>query len=276
MKLSLDCAEAEFLTPERAVISLKGGELYVLSLLVDGMRSVRGFHFDRAAASVLTTCLSVLEERFLFLGSRLGNSLLLQFTEKELGSVFAGSTSRGLAAAASGLEPPAKKKKVADSGGGGGDLDWMASDVADIRDIDLEVYGNSGLDPMGAGGGGGGLGASRVISSYTFDVCDSLLNLGPCGNVSMGEPAFLSEEFAATKRADPDIEIVTTSGYGKNGALCVLQRSVRPQVVTTFELPGCQDMWTVVGDTGGGGGGGGDEGSGLPDGHGHSFLILSR
>ena len=73
-------------------------------------------------------------------------------------------------------------------------------------------------------------------------------------------------------RADPDIEIVTTSGYGKNGALCVLQRSVRPQVVTTFELPGCQDMWTVVGDTAGGGEGG----SGLPDGHGHSFLILSR
>ena len=38
VKLSLDCAQAEFLTPERAVISLKGGELYVLSLLVDGMR----------------------------------------------------------------------------------------------------------------------------------------------------------------------------------------------------------------------------------------------
>ena len=25
-----------------------------------------------------------------------------------------------------------------------------------------------------------------------------------------------------------------------------LQRSIRPQVVTTFELPGCTDMWTVV------------------------------
>ena len=25
------------------------------------------------------------------------------------------------------------------------------------------------------------------------------------------------------------------------------QRSIRPQVVTTFELPGCLDMWTVVG-----------------------------
>ena len=84
------------------------------------------------------------------------------------------------------------------------------------------------------------------------------------------QPILLSLLF----RADPDIEIVTTSGYGKNGALCVLQRSVRPQVVTTFELPGCQDMWTVVGDAGGGGGGG--EGSGMSDGNGHSFLILSR
>ena len=26
-----------------------------------------------------------------------------------------------------------------------------------------------------------------------------------------------------------------------------LQRSIRPQVVTTFELPGCLDMWTVCG-----------------------------
>jgi len=44
----------------------------------------------------------------------------------------------------------------------------------------------------------------------------------------MGEPAFLSEEFLQNQ--DPDVELVTTSGYGKNGALCVLQRSVRPQV----------------------------------------------
>lgn len=68
---------------------------------------------------------------------------------------------------------------------------------------------------------------------------------------------------------EPDLEIVMCSGYGKNGALSVLQvcgdgrgrgclggwvmdtplrpqRSIRPQVVTTFELPGCYDMWTVI------------------------------
>ena len=43
----------------------------------------------------------------------------------------------------------------------GGDLDWMASDVADIRDVDLEVYGNSGLTGGGAVAMGG---LSRVVS----------------------------------------------------------------------------------------------------------------
>lgn len=50
----------------------------------------------------------------------------------------------------------------------------------------------------------------------------------------MGEPAFLSEEFSHSQ--DPDVELVTTSGYGKNGALCVLQRSIRPQVNNCFIL----------------------------------------
>jgi hypothetical protein len=70
----------------------------------------------------------------------------------------------------------------------------------------------------------------------SFQVCDSLLNIGPCGHISMGEPAFLSEEFSQAKKADPDVELVTTSGYGKNGALCVLQQSVRPQVKSTKSI----------------------------------------
>ena len=49
------------------------------------------------------------------------------------------------------------------------------------------------------------------------------MNIAPCGRMVMGEPAFLSEEFSHT--IDPDIELVTTSGHGKNGAISVLQVS---------------------------------------------------
>ena len=81
-RISLDCAQAAFLQYDRVVLSLKGGELYVLTLFADSMRSVRKFNLDKAAASVLTTCVCICDQ-YLFLGSRLGNSLLLAFHPKE-------------------------------------------------------------------------------------------------------------------------------------------------------------------------------------------------
>lgn len=58
VKISFDCAQIGFLDDDTLVLSLKGGELYVLTLLADNMRYVKNFHFEKAAASVLTTCVS--------------------------------------------------------------------------------------------------------------------------------------------------------------------------------------------------------------------------
>ncbi len=176
-QLSLDCAVAEFLTPDQLVISLKGGELYVLSLRVDSLRAVKGFHLDKAAASVLTTSISLAGLGYLFLGSRLGNSLLLKFTSRELGQV-GGRLER---------ESPSERKRLDMQG------DWLDTELDEF-----EVYGSQET-------------AAHRITAYSFEVCDSLLNIGPCGQVAMGEPAFLSEELAASS-PDPDIELVTTSG----------------------------------------------------------------
>uniref|UniRef100_A0A667X8K1 Cleavage and polyadenylation specificity factor subunit 1 n=1 Tax=Myripristis murdjan TaxID=586833 RepID=A0A667X8K1_9TELE len=206
VKITLDCSQSAFIAYDKMVISLKGGEIYVLTLITDGMRSVRAFHFDKAAASVLTTCMMTMEPGYLFLGSRLGNSLLLKYTEKLQET------------------PPEEgkenKKKRMDSS-----TNW--TDEVD----EIEVYGSEAQ-------------SGTQLATYSFEVCDSILNIGPCASASMGEPAFLSEEFQSTP--EPDLEVVVCSGYGKNGALSVLQRSIRPQVVTTFELPGCHDMWTVI------------------------------
>ncbi|XP_041867877.1 cleavage and polyadenylation specificity factor subunit 1 isoform X1 [Melanotaenia boesemani] len=223
VKISLDCSQSDFIAYDKMVISLKGGEIYVLTLITDGMRSVRAFHFDKAAASVLTTCMVTMEPGYLFLGSRLGNSLLLKYTEKlqeapaEEGKEKQDKEKEKEKEKQE--EPPSKKKRVESS------TNW--TDEVD----EIEVYGSEAQ-------------SGTQLATYSFEVCDSILNIGPCANASMGEPAFLSEEFQSNP--EPDLEVVVCSGYGKNGALSVLQRSIRPQVVTTFELPGCHDMWTVI------------------------------
>uniref|UniRef100_A0A8D2Q7Y8 Cleavage and polyadenylation specificity factor subunit 1 n=1 Tax=Varanus komodoensis TaxID=61221 RepID=A0A8D2Q7Y8_VARKO len=221
VKMTLDCAQATFISYDKMVISLKGGEIYVLTLITDGMRSVRSFHFDKAAASVLTTCMITMDPGYLFLGSRLGNSLLLKYTEKLQEPPMSLAKD-----AAEKDEPPVKKKRVEQP------ANWAGGKSAPQDEVDeIEVYGSEAQ-------------SGTQLATYSFEVCDSILNIGPCANAAMGEPAFLSEEFQNSP--EPDLEIVVCSGYGKNGALSVLQKSIRPQVVTTFELPGCYDMWTVI------------------------------
>ncbi|XP_045455105.1 cleavage and polyadenylation specificity factor subunit 1 [Melitaea cinxia] len=242
-------ARVSALGDTRLALALRGGQLYVLTLLSDSVRSVRSFHLDRAAASVLTSCMCVIEEDFLFLGSRLGNSLLLRVTERENRMLFSvdkpleatvdltvSETEKDVPAPAN-KEPPQKetvdpvaKKRRMDT-----ISDCVASNVIEISDKDeLEVYGSD-------------IRTSTQLTSYVFEVCDSLLNICPIGDVSMGELQLVTEGDAGEK--PHSLELVCCSGRGKNGALTVLQRSVRPQLVTAFDLPGCVDMWTVIGES---------------------------
>ncbi|KAG7296758.1 hypothetical protein JYU34_020693 [Plutella xylostella] len=200
----------------------------------------------------------VIQDDFLFLGSRLGNSLLLRVTERENRMLF--SVDKPLHATVdlttenASAKPhqesqestaekdqetekdkdkdtsdPAAKKRRMDTLS-----DCIASNVIDISDQDeLEVYGSD-------------IRTSTQLTSYVFEVCDSLLNICPIGDISMGEPQLLSTP--ATDTDAPLVELVACSGRGKNGALTVLQRTVHTHRVTQFTLPGCIDMWSVFGD----------------------------
>lgn len=59
VKISLDCAQIAFIAADKIVLSLRGGELYVLTLCADALRCVRSFHFSKAASSVLTCCVRI-------------------------------------------------------------------------------------------------------------------------------------------------------------------------------------------------------------------------
>ncbi|CAO3589394.1 unnamed protein product [Absidia cylindrospora] len=90
---------------------------------------------------------------------------------------------------------------------------------------------------------------------YTFRVCDELLNTGPIADMVVGDMELdklssLSEEPDTTTKDTeqkllPDMELVTASGYGKNGGLCVLRRHIRPQSTFSFDQTDCQALWTI-------------------------------
>ncbi|URD80129.1 cleavage and polyadenylation specificity factor subunit [Musa troglodytarum] len=66
---------------------------------------------------------------------------------------------------------------------------------------------------------------------FSFIVRDSLINVGPLKDFSYG--LRINADPNATGIAkQSNYELVCCSGHGKNGALCVLQQSIRPELIT--------------------------------------------
>lgn len=157
----------------------------------------------------------------MFLGSRLGNSLLLRFKEKDDNMVITIEDA----------DVPAIEKDV------------HQTKKMRLEEEELLVYGAKTAA------------TSVNLSSYIFEVCDSLINLAPVGFMAVGEraqPEEHQDDENEIEKRDPtkmELEVVTSSGYGKNGALCVLHNTLRPKILTSFELSGCLDLWTVIDDS---------------------------
>ena len=85
--------------------------------------------------------------------------------------------------------------------------------------------------------------------TYSFEYCDNLINIGPCGYAIVGEGD--SEETRLLQRNIPpqyqttQLDLVTTSGTNKCGSVSILQQTIKPELITTQALPGAIDMWTV-------------------------------
>jgi len=81
-RLTLDNSQAVFVAPDRMVVSLKGGELCLITMLTDSesLRSVRSFNIEKGPSSVISSCITKCSENYVFVGSRLANSVLLKYT----------------------------------------------------------------------------------------------------------------------------------------------------------------------------------------------------
>ncbi|KAJ6881036.1 cleavage and polyadenylation specificity factor subunit 1 [Populus alba x Populus x berolinensis] len=222
--VELDAANATWLSKDVALLSTKTGEILLLTLVYDG-RVVQRLDLSKSKASVLTSDITTLGNSFFFLGSRLGDSLLVQFTSG-LGSSM---LSPGLKEVyCVGLEilkvilPSAKRLKVSSSDA----LQDMVSGE------ELSLYSSAPNN------------AESSQKTFSFTVRDSLTNVGPLKDFAYGLRINAdANETGISKQSN--YELVCCSGHGKNGALCVLQQSIRPEMITEVELPGCKGIWTV-------------------------------
>ncbi|CAM8965118.1 unnamed protein product [Rhodiola kirilowii] len=215
--VELDAANTTWLLNDIAMLSTKTGELLLLMLVYDG-RIVQRLDLSKSKASVLTSGIATIGNSMFFLGSRLGDSLLVQYT-------CGMGLSTGLKEEVGDLEsdiPSAKRLRISSSD--------VLPDL--VNGDELSIYGSM-LNKT-----------ESAQKTFSFSVRDSLINVGPLKDFAYGlrTNADLNAT-GVTKQSN--YELVCCSGHGKNGSLCVLQQSIRPELITEVELPVCKGIWTV-------------------------------
>ncbi|KAF5200305.1 Cleavage and polyadenylation specificity factor subunit [Thalictrum thalictroides] len=249
--VELDAANATWLLHDVAILSTKTGELLLLTLVYDG-RVVHRLELSKSRASVLSSDITTIGNSFFFLGSRLGDSKLVQYT-CGMGSLLASSGQ--LKEEVGDIEsetPSAKRLRMASSD--------AVPDI--ISGEELSLYSSAPNN------------SESAQKTFSFDVRDSLINIGPLKDFSYG--LRINADPNATGIAkQSNYELVCCSGHGKNGALCVLQQSIRPELITEVELAGCKGIWTVYHKTARGHNKDDSSKTSSEDDEYHAYLIIS-
>lgn len=218
--VELDTAHATWLANDVAMLSTKTGELLLLTLVYDG-RIVQRLDLVKSRASVLTSDITTVGNSLFFLGSRLGDSLLVQYTSGTAPTASASSV----------------KEEVGDIEGDAPSMKRLRRSSSDaLQDMvggeELSLYGSTPNK------------ADSAQKSFAFAVRDSLVNIGPLKDFSYGLRINANPNATGIAKQS-NYELACCSGHGKNGALCVIQRSIRPEMITEVELPGVKGIWTV-------------------------------
>lgn len=217
--VELDAANATWLLNDVALLSTKMGELLLLTLIYDG-RVVQRLDLSKSKASVLTSDITTIGNSLFFLGSRLGDSLLVQFTRGS-GTSMMSSSLKDENGDIEGDGPLSKRLRRSSSDA-----------LQDMIGEELSLYGSAPNN------------SESAQKTFSFAVRDSFVNIGPLKDFAYGL-RINADPNATGVAKQSNYELVCCSGHGKNGALCILRQSIRPEMITEVELPGCKGMWTV-------------------------------
>ena len=250
---TLDCACFAFLSKKNIIASLKGGELIIFRLEYEG-RTMKKISIIKGGASVISSCLCNIGKELLFLGSRIGESWLIEYHEisdedeinplqslKKLKSnahaIDASSSTMSTTAAnntflvatttPSQLLPVVKDESdksanPASGTGNGGDLD------IEPNFIEFQVDMNEAATFYSASAWRSKKHKENI--RFDFKHCDSLINIGPISDFTVAHSLDPFDNSSATAPSAKE-EIVTASGYGKHGALYILQVFFSPFIL---------------------------------------------
>lgn len=217
--VELDAAHGTWISNDVALLSTKSGELLLLTLIYDG-RAVQRLDLSKSKASVLASDITSVGNSLFFLGSRLGDSLLVQY-----------SCRSGPAASLPGLRDEDE------------DIEGESHQAKRLRmssDAFPDTIGNEELSLFGSTPNN----SDSSQKSFSFAVRDSLVNVGPVKDFTYGL-RINADANATGISKQSNYELVCCSGHGKNGALSVLRQSIRPEMITEVELGSCKGIWTV-------------------------------
>ncbi|TVU13331.1 hypothetical protein EJB05_40381 [Eragrostis curvula] len=258
--VELDVAKATWLSHDIVMFSSKNGEILLLTVVYDG-RAVQRLDLMKSKASALSSGVTTLGNSFFFLGSRLADSLLVQFSCGVPASAFARSE-RGVSDTYDSSASCTCLELCINSADNEGDMPFSKrlkrtpSDVLqDVTSVE-ELSFHNNMVPNS-------LDSAQNIS---FIVRDALINVGPLKDFAYGLRTN-SDPNASGIAKQSNYELVCCSGHGKNGTLSALQQSIRPDLITEVELPSCTGIWTVYYKS--------SRGNTTEDNEYHAYLIIS-
>jgi hypothetical protein len=247
LAVTLDGGSVVALSESEVLCSLRSGDLYLLQLVASG-RLLESMRLQQLQASVVGAQLTRVGKNFLFLGSRLANSILLRMRRDGRQQDPA---------------PPPAKKAARMKDAGADATERAAAEAATAEEI--EIFGEmGGLSEKAAGPG-----------KLHFSVCDFILNVAPVSDTAVvrgsssafkcggswrlrllkgadqmqtplsqthprpdclsSTPTKLqgfpqSEEETAVTGVRHQHDLVACVGYGKNSSVSTVRTTVKPQV----------------------------------------------
>lgn len=222
LALHLDGSSFSFLPPDRVLIGLRDGSLVELQLFKEG-RSISKMEFrscfidNGEKTTRKTSFASVLvpiSTTFVFLGSKHGDSLLLQ--------VVSGSTDlQNQDGSVSSVEKAFKKPKV------------IQPPAQDDEEEDELAFLTEDVNEDQSSSNGAATATERLL----FRVLDRLTVLAPISDIAVGTSTFVTKSLKELGVPPPQsFDLVAAVGYRETSAVAVLNNTVRPRIDSIFKF----------------------------------------